>query len=770
MVLKNSKINRIAEKVLQKDSEFKKLSDEDLKQKTTYFKKEIKKSIKNGKSLQKALDDILVDAFAVAREASFRVLGKKHYKVQIMGGIVLHQGNIAEMKTGEGKTLTAILPVYLNALSGKGVHVITVNEYLSQRDMEEMKPLYNFLGLSIGLNNSTISPPEKKVAYECDITYSTNSEIGFDYLRDNMAKTLEERTQRGLNYIVIDEIDSALIDEAKTPLIISGGGSSNFAVQQLSSIFTKNLKPTKDKKEQLKGDFFVDVKTKVVRLTDRGVKKAEKYFGIKNLYDLKYAELVHSINQSLKARFTMFKNVDYVVSNNEILIVDQFTGRIMEGRRFSDGLHQALETKEHVKINTENKTLATITFQNLFRMYDKISGMTGTGKTEENEFKKIYNMKVIEIPTNKPILRVDDDDIIFATKEAKFAAVTKRVKKFYKRGQPVLIGTASIESSEQLSVMFTQAGIKHRVLNAKQNKEEADIIANAGQVKSITISTNMAGRGTDIKLSEESKKLGGLVVIGTEKYESRRIDNQLRGRSGRQGDPGYSIFYLSVEDDLLVRYGMEKLQNYVDKSSKEPIQSKLLIKAVKNAQIQVEGNNFDARKQVLEYDEVMKLQRDLIYSERTKILKLKSLKNLLRRSILNSIYSIFDPINDPNQELSKISEFYTNKPLILKKPLQYGEISADEIYIKLLYKKLDKLIFKYNVAFNPIMQRELINIIDDLWIEHIDFIDQLRKGIFLRAYAQTDPLREYREECHQLFENLLQTIENEITKKIIELK
>ncbi|MCT7681644.1 MAG: preprotein translocase subunit SecA, partial [Lactobacillus crispatus] len=624
------KFEKIAAKVEAHADEMSKLSDEQLQAKTPEFRDRLKKG--------ESLDDLLPEAFAVAREGAKRVLGLYPFHVQILGGIALHYGNIAEMMTGEGKTLTATMPVYLNALEGKGVHVVTVNEYLSSRDEEEMGQLYKWLGLTVGLNLNSMSPDEKRAAYNCDVTYSTNSELGFDYLRDNMVVYKEQMVQRPLNYAIIDEVDSILIDEARTPLIISGEAEQANSDYIRADRFVKTL--TEDKSDddadddEDHGDYKIDWPTKTISLTRTGIEKACQHFGLKNLYDVENQKLVHHIDQALRANYIMLKDIDYVVQDGEVLIVDSFTGRVMEGRRYSDGLHQAIEAKEGVKIQEESRTQATITYQNFFRMYKKLSGMTGTAKTEEEEFREIYNMQVITIPTNRPIARKDMPDILYPTLDSKFHAVVEEIKKRHANGQPVLVGTVAIESSERLSKMLDKAGIPHAVLNAKNHAKEAQIIMNAGQRGAVTIATNMAGRGTDIKLGPGVKELGGLAVIGTERHESRRIDNQLRGRSGRQGDPGYTRFYLSLEDDLMKRFGGDRVKDFLDRLSDNDddkvIESRLITRQVESAQKRVEGNNYDTRKQTLQYDDVMRIQREIIYGERMQVIEAdKSLKNVL---------------------------------------------------------------------------------------------------------------------------------------------
>lgn len=608
--------DKIADAIIALEPHMQGLTDEQLKNKTLEFKERIEKG--------ETLDDLLVEAFAVVREASTRVLGMTPYKVQIIGGIALHGGNIAEMKTGEGKTLTSTMPAYLNALDGKGVHIITVNEYLASRDAREMGELYRWLGLTVGLNLTGMTSEEKKLQYACDITYSTNNELGFDYLRDHMVLYAKQMVQRKLNYAIVDEVDSILIDEARTPLIISGGQKRTANLYVHADHFVKTLKDEED--------YNIDIKTKNVQLNEGGIEKAERAFRIDNLYDIKHAVLLHHINNALKANYIMARDVDYVVQEDEIVIVDQFTGRLMKGRAYSEGLHQAIQAKEGVSIKQETSTLATITFQNLFRLYSKLSGMTGTAKTEEEEFRNIYNMMVVEIPTNRPIARFDAPDLVYKDMNAKFNAVVEDVIERHKKGQPVLLGTVAVETSEYISQLLKRKGIPHNVLNAKNHEREAEIIMDAGKQGAVTIATNMAGRGTDIKLTDEVKELGGLAVIGTERHESRRIDNQLRGRSGRQGDPGYTRFYLSFQDELMRRFGSDRMHAMVDKlgmDENEPIESKMVTKAVESAQKRVEGNNYDTRKNLLEYDDVIRRQREVIYGQRQDILETEDLTEII---------------------------------------------------------------------------------------------------------------------------------------------
>ena len=753
------KFNKIAEEVIALDEEMQKLTDTELKAKTEEFKKALAEG--------KTLEDILVEAFAVAREACYRVIGEKPFYVQILGACAIHYGDIAEMKTGEGKTLTSVLPAYLNALTGKGVHIITDNEYLANRDANWMGDIHRFLGLTVGVNLREQSSKEKKEQYNCDITYSTNNEIGFDYLRDNMVVNKEERVQRPLNFAIIDEVDSVLIDEARTPLIISGGSMNTANLYIEADRFVKGLK-----KEQ---DFIYDEKTKSVNLNDSGAAKAEKVFNIKNLYDVDNATLVHYINQALRANYAMANDVDYVVKDGEVVIVDQFTGRLMKGRAYSDGLHQAIEAKEGVQINEETKTLATITFQNLFRMYNKLSGMTGTAKTEEEEFRNIYNMYVIEIPTNKPIARIDAADLVYANKAAKYKAIINFVKEKYNEGQPVLIGTIAIETSELISSMLKQAHIPHEVLNAKNHEREAEIISKIGLHKSVTIATNMAGRGTDIKLSDEVRNLGGLCVVGTERHESRRIDNQLRGRSGRQGDPGYTQFFVSMEDELMVRFGSDRIKTMMESMGigDQAIRSKTITKSIGTAQARVEGNNFDVRKQLLQYDDVMNNQREIIYARRNKILDSESIHeetlNTFRHHVedlVNSHYYIDNELND--DDYKEIVEFANEN--LLRNDIKESDVNnyTHEELIDYLYKKVEK---EYEEKVNDIpdevkdeFEKAIsLQVIDNYWMEHINTMSHLREGIYLRGYGQEDPLHAYTVEGFDMFDAMLQKIDKDIS-------
>ena len=776
-------LSKLADKVLAKDEEYSNLSDEELVNKTEEFKAYIQEQKEKGKDTPDILDKILVDAFAAAREGALRSLGMKPYKVQIMGGIALHRGDIAEMRTGEGKTLTATMPVYLNALAGEGVHVVTVNEYLSQRDAQEMGVFYNYMGLSVGLNLNSLNSEEKRAAYNADITYSTNNELGFDYLRDNMVKTVEARVQRPLNYAVIDEVDSVLIDEARTPLIISGEGQESTSLYQVANAFVKTLKKAEEE-DGSDGDYTLDIKTKSIQLSENGIDKAESYFGLNNLYELKNVDLTHHINQALKANYTMALDVDYVVAEEgEILIVDQFTGRTMPGRRFSEGLHQAIEAKEGVPIQKESKTMATITFQNFFRMYKKLSGMTGTGKTEEEEFRNIYNMFVTTIPTNRPIQRIDAPDYIYSNMEAKFNAVAQEVKERYDTGQPVLLGTVSIETSELVSKLLYKYGVPHKVLNAKQNESEAEIIKQAGQRGSVTIATNMAGRGTDIKLGEGVRELGGLAVIGTERHESRRIDNQLRGRSGRQGDPGYSRFYLSLEDELMVRFGADRLQKIMGKDDDTPLESRMVSRSVESAQKRVEGNNYDSRKQVLQYDDVLRKQREIMYGERNEVLENEVVTDIIQEMIGEAVDKTMAYITenlDAHSEKEETEQIIKslNEKFLGQKPItesEYSDVMSDDEIRELVLHRInlelaEKRELLGDETMNSFEKYILLNAIDDRWTDHIDQMDQLRKGIFLRSYGQIDPLREYKNEGFEMFEYMIDDIQVEVITNLMRIR
>lgn len=759
------RLTKMAEQIDALASDMEKLSDEQLREKTEEFKARYQKG--------ETVDDMLTEAFAVVREAAKRVLGLYPYSVQLMGGISLHDGNISEMKTGEGKTLTATMPVYLNALTGKGVHVVTVNEYLASRDATEMGQLYEFLGLTVGLNLNGLSKEEKQAAYAADITYSTNNELGFDYLRDNMVLYKEQKVQRPLHYAVIDEVDSILIDEARTPLIISGSAQKSTQLYIQANAFVSRLK--KDE------DFTYDEKTKGVQLTEEGMTKAEKAFGIDNLFDISHVALNHHITQALKAHSSMHLDVDYVVQEGEIVIVDQFTGRLMKGRRYSDGLHQAIEAKEGLEIQNESMTLATITFQNYFRMYEKLAGMTGTAKTEEEEFRNIYNMNVIVIPTNRPIARDDRPDLIYATMDGKFRAVVEDIADRHKKGQPVLVGTVAIETSEIISKYLTKKGVPHNVLNAKNHGREAEIILDAGKPGAVTIATNMAGRGTDIKLGEGVKELGGLCVIGTERHESRRIDNQLRGRSGRQGDPGVTQFYLSMEDELMRRFGSDNMKSMMERlgmDDTQPIQSKMVSRAVESAQKRVEGNNFDARKQLLSYDDVLRQQREILYGQRNEVLESENLREIVEKMIMTSIQRNVEGYapgheDEENWNLQGIID-YVNGNLLNEGDLTVNDIRGKdtEEITETIFAKVKERYNEKEEMLSPEQMREfekviVLRAVDSKWMDHIDAMDQLRQGIHLRAYGQTDPLREYQGEGFAMFENMIASIEEDVAKYIM---
>ena len=755
------RLEKMADKVLKYEDEMAALTDEQLKAKTEEFKQRYQ----NGETL----DQLLYEAFAVVREGAKRVLGLFPYKVQVMGGIVLHHGDVPEMRTGEGKTLTATMPVYLNALSGKGVHVVTVNEYLSERDATEMGELYSWLGLSVGINLAAKSPMEKKEAYECDITYSTNSEIGFDYLRDNMVVRAENMVQRPLNYALVDEVDSILIDEARTPLIVSGANAVETSQPyHMADHFVKSLD---------KDDYIIDIQSKTIGLSDSGIDKAESYFKLENLYDIENVALTHFIDNALRANYIMILDIDYVVSEEqEILIVDQFTGRTMEGRRYSDGLHQAIEAKEGVPIQDETKTSASITYQNLFRMYKKLSGMTGTGKTEEEEFREIYNIRVIPIPTNRPVQRIDHSDLLFASLEAKFKAVVEDVKARYQKGQPVLVGTVAVETSDYISKKLVAAGVPHEVLNAKNHYKEAQIIMNAGQRGAVTIATNMAGRGTDIKLGEGVRELGGLCVIGTERHESRRIDNQLRGRSGRQGDPGESQFYLSLEDDLMKRFGSERLKGVFERlnMSDEAIKSRMLTRQVEAAQKRVEGNNYDTRKQVLQYNDVMREQREIIYSQRYDVITAdRDLASEIHAMIKRTINRVVDNHARAKQDekLEAILNF-ARYNLLPEDSISLSDLEGlsdqaikDELYQRAL-KVYDSQVAKLRdeEAVKEFQKVLILRVVDNKWTDHIDALDQLRNAVGLRGYAQNNPVVEYQAEGFRMFNDMIGSIEFDVTR------
>ena len=750
----------IADKIEALDEEMSKLSDKKLAGYTDKFKKRLEEG--------ETLEDILVEAFAVAREAAYRCTGMKPFYCQLLGGLAIHYGNIAEMKTGEGKTLTCVLPAYLNALTGKGVHIVTVNEFLSTRDSEWMGSIFKFLGLTVGLNLRELSPEEKRQAYECDILYSTNNELGFDYLRDNMVVKKEKRVQRPLNFCIVDEVDSILIDEARTPLIISGGVMQSANLYMDADRFVKSLNENED--------YIMDEKSKAISLTEEGSRKAEDKFHLDNLYDIANTSLVHHINQALKANYAMARDVDYVVQDGQVIIVDQFTGRLMKGRAFSEGLHQAIEAKEGVKIQQETKTLATITFQNYFRMYNKLSGMTGTAKTEEEEFRNIYNMYVIQIPTNKPVIREDATDLLYPDKAGKYSAIVKEIEKRHNTGQPVLVGTIAIETSELISKMLDKKKIPHEVLNAKNHAREAEIIAHAGEKGAVTIATNMAGRGTDIKLGEGVKELGGLCVIGTERHESRRIDNQLRGRSGRQGDPGFTQFYVSFEDELMVRFGSDHYRGMLKNlgfTGEMAIQNKMFSKTVESAQTKVEGNNFDIRKQLLNYDDVMNNQREIIYAKRNEILDNESIHDTVCDEFKSYITDIVNAHLVENNKLKEndYSEILEacNENLLKKYRINLSEIngkSANEV-IDYIY---DNVIKDYNEKLEdiPVEVRDefekaiSLRVIDNYWMEHITTMSHLRDGIGLRGYANTSPLQAYTMEGYQLFDDMLAKINKDI--------
>lgn len=770
------RFEKIADQVESYADQMAALSDEELQAKTPEFRSRIEKG--------ESLDDLLPEAFAVSREASKRVLGLYPFRVQILGGIALHRGNIAEMMTGEGKTLTATMPVYLNALSGKGVHVVTVNEYLSRRDETEMGQLYRWLGLTVGLNVSTMSQEEKRKAYACDVTYSTNSELGFDYLRDNMVVYKEQMVQRPLNYAIIDEVDSILIDEARTPLIISGEAEQANADYIRADRFVKKLVEDKSDNDadddEDHGDYKIDWPTKTISLTRTGIQKACDHFGLKNLYDVENQKLVHHIDQALRANYIMLKDIDYVVQDGEVLIVDSFTGRVMEGRRYSDGLHQAIEAKEGVKIQEESQTQATITYQNYFRMYQKLSGMTGTAKTEEEEFREIYNMEVITIPTNRPVIRQDMPDLLYPTLDSKFKAVVDEIKERHAKGQPILVGTVSIESSERLSHMLDKEHIPHAVLNAKNHAKEAAIIMNAGQRGAVTIATNMAGRGTDIKLGPGVKELGGLAVIGTERHESRRIDNQLRGRSGRQGDPGYTRFYLSLEDDLMKRFGGDRVKDFLDRLSDNDddkvIESRLITRQVESAQKRVEGNNYDTRKQTLQYDDVMRIQREIIYKERMQVIdEQQSLKSVLMPMIHRTIDHQVDMFTQGDRStwrLDSLRDFIVSSLAseeYVDSEIDFKTFTPDALKQQLYQLVEDNYQEKEAALADPEQMLEfekvvILRVVDEHWTNHIDAMDQLRQSIGLRGYGQLNPLVEYQDSGYNMFEEMISDIEFDVTR------
>ncbi|MGL5540286.1 MAG: preprotein translocase subunit SecA [Erysipelotrichaceae bacterium] len=756
-------LSRISAEIDALSSEIAKLSDEELQAKTPYFKQRLEQG--------ETLDDILVEAFAVVREASKRVNNEYPYLVQLEGAIVLHRGDIAEMKTGEGKTLTSVMAIYLNALAGKGVHVITVNEYLAARDAENNGRIFRFLGLSVGVNLRALTKEQKRDVYAMDITYTTNAEIGFDYLRDNMVTDVNDRVLRPLFFGVVDEVDSILVDESRTPLIISGGARQTANLYIHADRFAKMLE---------EADYEIDIKTKQINLSEQGVKKAEKLFQLDNLYEIKHTQLVHHINQALKANFIMMRDVEYVVQDGEIVIVDQFTGRLMKGRAYSDGLHQAIEAKEGVKIKQETSTLATITYQNFFRLYVKLAGMTGTAKTEEEEFLSIYNMRVIEIPTNRPVIREDFPDSIYATPELKYNAIVNEVEALNQKGQPVLVGTISVETSELLSNMFKKRKIKHEVLNAKNHEREAEIIKLAGQTGAVTIATNMAGRGTDIKLSEESRALGGLAVIGSERHESRRIDNQLRGRSGRQGDPGFSRFYVSLRDELMVRFGGERLQSLFNTLGDQQIESKVVTKAIGSAQKRVEGYNFDVRKTLLDYDDVLRQQREIIYEQRNFILENEDvhgvIKDMFDRILTSTVHRNVETIRrEPQLNVDTMFEslelFGVELSGLSKE--QFFEKSVDEatdMVTTYVWDQYSHKIENFKEQFVPIERNIALKLLDRSWIEHIDTMDKLRNGIHLRSYAQSNPLQAYVQEGYDLFEAMMETIARDIVTYCLKIR
>ena len=749
------KFEKTAEQIMALADDMKALSDEALREKT----KEYKQRCADGESL----DSLLVEAFATAREAARRTIGEYPYKVQIMGAIAMHQGDIAEMRTGEGKTLTSTMCVYLNALEGKGVHVITVNDYLAGRDAEWMGQIYRFLGLTVGVNSRSLTPSQKREAFDCDITYTTNSELGFDYLRDNMVTSVKDRVLRGLHVAIVDEVDSILIDESRTPLIISGGAKKTANLYLQADAFAKRLKGD---------DYEIDEKTKQIMLTEKGVGVAERYFKLKNLYDVEHTQLVHHITQALKANYIMKNEVEYVVQDDEIVIVDQFTGRTMPGRAYSDGLHQAIEAKEGVSIKEETSTLATITYQNFFRLYDKLAGMTGTAKTEEEEFLDIYNMRVIEIPTNRPVQRIDYPDAIFANPRLKFAALVKEVKELYEKGQPVLVGTISVETSELVHEMLVKEHIPHEVLNAKNHAREADIIAKAGRVKAVTIATNMAGRGTDIKLTEESRALGGLAVLGSERHESRRIDNQLRGRSGRQGDPGYSRFYVSLKDELMIRFGGDKFEKLFASMGDAQIESKMVTKSISQAQKRVEGYNYDVRKQLLDYDDVLRKQREIMYEQRNYVLENEDVHGIVHDMIDRAIASIVEANVDHSRRdesvdyasvLQGLEVIGLEKDSIKEEELRGKSKDETAKYCaERIFQIYDDKIKDIRDQFKQFEKNIVLRNMDRNWIEHIDMMDKLRNGIHLRSYAQNNPLQAYIQEGYEMFEEMQERIAREV--------
>ena len=768
-----------ADKIMALEPQMQALSDDQLREKTS----EYRNRLQHGETV----DDILYEAFATAREAAYRVINEKPFKVQIMGALAMHKGDIAEMKTGEGKTLTATMTVYANALAGQGVHVITVNEYLAGRDAGWMGEIYRFLGLTVGVNKRELSPKQKREAYACDITYTTNSELGFDYLRDNMVTSVDERVLRGLHMAIVDEVDSVLIDESRTPLIISGGKKNTANLYIQADKFVKTLTAPEyetdsftHEKKLISGDYDIDEKTRQIMLSEEGVTKAEKYFKIANLYDTDHTQLVHHINQALRANYIMTKEVEYVVTDDkEIVIVDQFTGRLMPGRAYSDGLHQAIEAKEGVPIKEETSTLATITYQNFFRLYEKLAGMTGTAKTEEEEFLSTYNMRVVCIPTNRPIQRKDLPDEIYAHKKDKYEALVREVKALYHKGQPVLVGTIAVETSELISGMLKQEGIPHNLLNAKNHAKEAEIIALAGRPKSVTIATNMAGRGTDIKLTPESRELGGLAVLGSERHESRRIDNQLRGRSGRQGDPGFSRFYVSLEDDLMIRFGGNKLQKLFERVGDEKIESKAVTRSITQAQKRVEGYNFDMRKQLLDYDDVLRRQREIIYAERNKILESSEVHEMVHDIFENALDQTIEANlteNKKNVDATNLVKSLEMMGLQDEKAIHVSEIEGKSIQetkeycLNKMWNGYEDEIKLVKDQFMPFEKTVVLRNIDRNWIQHIDQMDKLRGGIYLRSYAQNNPLQQYVEEGFAMFDEMNHRINREIAFFLLKVR
>ncbi|WP_053218586.1 preprotein translocase subunit SecA [Virgibacillus senegalensis] len=759
-----SRLQKTADEIEALEPEYERLTDEELRNKTEAFKERYQ----NGESL----DSMLPEAYAVVREGAKRVLNMRPFPVQLLGAIALHEGNIAEMKTGEGKTLASTMPAYLNALTGKGVHIVTVNDYLAERDANQMGELFQFLGLTVGINSNGLSKEEKRAAYAADITYGTNNEYGFDYLRDNMVLYKEQMVQRPLHFAIIDEVDSILIDEARTPLIISGSAQKSASLYQQANAYVRTLRNEED--------YTYDEKTKGVQLTEEGINKAERFFGIENLFDLENVTLTHHINQALKAHVSMHRDTDYVVEEGEVVIVDQFTGRLMKGRRYSDGLHQAIEAKEGLQIQNESMTLASITFQNFFRMYEKLAGMTGTAKTEEEEFRNIYNMDVVVIPTNKPIVRDDKADLIYQSMEGKFRAVVEEIKERHEAGQPVLVGTVAVETSELISKLLKKAGVPHNVLNAKNHYREAEIIEDAGQKGAVTIATNMAGRGTDIKLGDGVKELGGLAVIGTERHESRRIDNQLRGRSGRQGDPGVTQFYLSMEDELMRRFGSDNMKAMMERfgmDDTQPIESKMVSRAVESAQKRVEGNNFDARKTILSYDDVLRQQREIIYKQRFEVIDSDNLREIIEQmmqsTIERTIQSYTSDEVEENWDLGALVE-YLHANLLEQEDISVDDLAGKdpEEMNELIFEKVKQRYDKKEEELTAEQMREfekviLLRSVDTKWMDHIDQMDQLRQGIHLRAYGQNDPLREYQMEGYAMFEQMIAAIEEEVSKYVM---